>query len=365
MISPFVVAVALAAFPIMSLADKPNPADYPKPDTLVPANPAWLGTALQGVPSLPVGTKPLAAPDCPLTDDLLGELAKRSVKATFFVVGSRVIEYPDVLTRTYQAGHQIGEFPIECHSVFTWSHPYLSNTPSDQIVAEIVYTAKAIKQVIGVTPRFMRAPYGDVDERVRAILKNLGMVIVAWNIDSGDAGGATDVANQFKTKANAGGSGYISLEHDLFPKTEPQAAPALDAILAGSGGYKPMPVAVCLGQQAYDEGLWAKVGVAAPSGGITTGSTNTTASKSAGAIADPARTGTASPGSKSTSLGSAVGKPSSNVTLSSASTTGSANLSTATARPADKPTLSSATPATGLLLSFSAVALCSISAFFL
>ncbi|KAH6581263.1 hypothetical protein BASA61_009169 [Batrachochytrium salamandrivorans] len=156
MISPFVVAVALAAFPIMSLADKPNPADYPKPDALAPANPAWLGTVLQGVPSLPVGTKPLAATDwskdvtvCPnanqwgltyddgpgpLTDDLLGELAKRN------------------------AGHQIG--------IHTWSHPYLSNTPSDQIVAEIVYTAKAIKQVIGVTPRFMRAPYGDIDERV-------------------------------------------------------------------------------------------------------------------------------------------------------------------------------------------------------
>ncbi|KAH6584714.1 hypothetical protein BASA60_000854 [Batrachochytrium salamandrivorans] len=325
MISPFVVAVALAAFPIMSLADKPNPADYPKPDALAPANPAWLGTVLQGVPSLPVGTKPLAATDwskdvtvCPnanqwgltyddgpgpLTDDLLGELAKRNVKATFFVVGSRVIEYPDVLARTYQAGHQIG--------IHTWSHPYLSNTPSDQIVAEIVYTAKAIKQVIGVTPRFMRAPYGDIDERVRAILKNLGMVIVAWDVDSNDAGGATDVANQFKTKANAGSSGRISLEHDLFPKTEPQAAPALDAILAGSGGYKPMPVAVCLGQQAYDEGLWAKIGVAAPSDNITAGTTpespagstnatlpaggitNTTTSTSAGAVADPARTGTA------------------------------------------------------------------------
>ncbi|KAH6572941.1 hypothetical protein BASA60_006353 [Batrachochytrium salamandrivorans] len=132
MISPFVVAVALAAFPIMSLADKPNPADYPKPDALAPANPAWLGTVLQGVPALPVGTKPLAATDwskdvtvCPnanqwgltyddgpgpLTDDLLGELAKRNVKATFFVVGSRVMAVPRC------AGQDIPGWPSDWYS---------------------------------------------------------------------------------------------------------------------------------------------------------------------------------------------------------------------------------------------------------
>lgn len=35
--------------------------------------------------------------------------------ATFFVVGSRVIEYPDVLREEYMSGHEI--------SVHTWSHP--------------------------------------------------------------------------------------------------------------------------------------------------------------------------------------------------------------------------------------------------
>jgi peptidoglycan/xylan/chitin deacetylase (PgdA/CDA1 family) len=34
--------------------------------------------------------------------------------ATFFVVGSRVIERPDVLIEEYMAGHEI--------SVHTWSH---------------------------------------------------------------------------------------------------------------------------------------------------------------------------------------------------------------------------------------------------
>jgi peptidoglycan/xylan/chitin deacetylase (PgdA/CDA1 family) len=46
---------------------------------------------------------------------LLEYLKQKSVSATFFVVGSRVIEYPGILINEYMAGHEI--------SVHTWSHP--------------------------------------------------------------------------------------------------------------------------------------------------------------------------------------------------------------------------------------------------
>ncbi|KAH6567821.1 hypothetical protein BASA62_005878 [Batrachochytrium salamandrivorans] len=130
---------------------------------------------------------------------------------------------------------------------------------NEQYVAEIVYTARIIKEVIGVTPRFFRPPYGDIDDRIRAILLNLGLIIVEWNVDSQDADGALDVAQQFQTKANAGSDPVISLEHDLFATSEPQAGAALDAILAGSGKYTPMPLDKCLGYAAYDEGFWDRV----------------------------------------------------------------------------------------------------------
>jgi hypothetical protein len=47
--------------------------------------------------------------------NLLGYLAEKQVSATFFTVGSRVIEYPGILINEYMAGHEI--------SVHTWSHP--------------------------------------------------------------------------------------------------------------------------------------------------------------------------------------------------------------------------------------------------
>ena len=53
------------------------------------------------------------------------------------------------------AGHQI--------AVHTYSHPYLTTLTNDQIIAELGWTKKIIKDVIGVTPQYMRPPYGDIE----------------------------------------------------------------------------------------------------------------------------------------------------------------------------------------------------------
>jgi peptidoglycan/xylan/chitin deacetylase (PgdA/CDA1 family) len=51
---------------------------------------------------------------------------------------------------------------------------------TDQVVAELGWARKAIKDVLGVTPTLMRPPYGDIDDRVRAISLAMGMVPVIW-----------------------------------------------------------------------------------------------------------------------------------------------------------------------------------------
>ena len=51
---------------------------------------------------------------------------------------------------------------------------------TEQVVAELGWTRKAIKTVLGVTPTLMRPPYGDIDDRVRAISLAMGMVPVIW-----------------------------------------------------------------------------------------------------------------------------------------------------------------------------------------
>ena len=93
------------------------------------------------------------------TADLLDRLKFYNIKATFFLVGSRVVQYPDLVLRAYNeglgifdslTGHQIG--------IHMWSHNASSTITNDRIIAEAVYTAAAIRQIIGVTPTIIRPP---------------------------------------------------------------------------------------------------------------------------------------------------------------------------------------------------------------
>ena len=68
----------------------------------------------------------------------------------------------------------------------TWSHADLTTLSENQIVAEIIWTARIIKDVIGVTPNYLRPPYGSVDSRVRRIADGMGIRIVNWNRNSND-----------------------------------------------------------------------------------------------------------------------------------------------------------------------------------
>jgi hypothetical protein len=51
--------------------------------------------------------------------NLLNFLSEKDILATFFVVGSRVIERPTVLVEEYMRGHEV--------SVHTWSHKVCSS----------------------------------------------------------------------------------------------------------------------------------------------------------------------------------------------------------------------------------------------
>jgi len=72
-------------------------------------------------------------------------------------------------------------------AVHTWSHPYLSTLSNEQIIAELGWTKKIIKDVLGVTPNMMRPPYGDIDDRVRAISLAMGLTPVMWTRISPEA----------------------------------------------------------------------------------------------------------------------------------------------------------------------------------
>ncbi|KAF8817444.1 hypothetical protein BYT27DRAFT_7126173 [Phlegmacium glaucopus] len=158
---------------------------------------------------------------------LLNYLDAKDITATFFVVGSRTIEFPSILIEEYMAGHEI--------SVHTWSHHYLTTLTNEQIVAELGWTRKAIQNILGVTPVTMRPPFGDIDDRVRAISLAMGLIPIIWTqtpsgakfdtndwrVAGGTVPGNVSVATFQQILGNATmlDTGFIVLQHDLFEIT--------------------------------------------------------------------------------------------------------------------------------------------------
>ncbi|KAL5537167.1 CDA2_1 [Sanghuangporus sanghuang] len=195
------------------------------------------------------------------TTKLLDYLDERDLKSTFFVVGSRVIQNPEILRAEYLAGHEI--------SMHTWSHPDLTKLTNEQIVAEFGWTRKAIQTVLGVTPVTMRPPYGDIDDRVRAISLAMGMVPIIWTrgknneqFDTNDwrvAGGTvtgTESVEAFEnilSNATELDTGFIVLQHDLYQQSVDLAVGyTLDLALNFTPSLTLEPIGVCQGWPATD-----------------------------------------------------------------------------------------------------------------
>ena len=43
----------------------------------------------------------------PNTEGILSALSQRNVRATFFVTGTQIVKYPDILIKIHEAGHSV------------------------------------------------------------------------------------------------------------------------------------------------------------------------------------------------------------------------------------------------------------------
>ncbi|KAJ1601458.1 hypothetical protein NDA14_002827 [Ustilago hordei] len=197
----------------------------------------------------------------PYTPTLLQYLDQNNLKSTFFVVGSRVISRPQMVQTEFEQGHQI--------SVHTWSHRALTTLTNEEIVAELGWTKEVIRSVIGVTPNTMRPPYGDIDDRVRAISLQMGLTPIIWTTPPGGqpydtndwriAAGVVSPAEvvygfeQIIKNASSLSTGYIVLAHDLYQQA---VDIAVNIVLPAAQQMRPrqnlMPIVECLKKPAGD-----------------------------------------------------------------------------------------------------------------
>ncbi|CAO3597996.1 unnamed protein product [Absidia cylindrospora] len=105
-------------------------------------------------------------------------LEQNNQKASMFYIGSNVIAWPYGAMRGLKDGHHLAGH--------TWSHQLMTTLSNQEVLAELYYTAKAIKYVTGVTPLYWRPAQGDLDDRVRWIASQLNMTAILWNLDTDD-----------------------------------------------------------------------------------------------------------------------------------------------------------------------------------
>ncbi|MDP9796398.1 peptidoglycan/xylan/chitin deacetylase (PgdA/CDA1 family) [Catenuloplanes nepalensis] len=114
------------------------------------------------------------------TDEVLDQLSKHGIKATFCVIGSQVRSHAAQMRRIVAEGHTL------CNH--TWNHDFqLGDRTPEQIVKDMVRTNDAIHTVVPNAPvRYFRNPGGNFNHRTVSVAQNLGMVPLHWTIDSRD-----------------------------------------------------------------------------------------------------------------------------------------------------------------------------------
>jgi peptidoglycan/xylan/chitin deacetylase (PgdA/CDA1 family) len=75
------------------------------------------------------------------------------------------------------------QFEIANH---TFWHPHLLEKDDARILRELRRTQTIIRKITGMSPKYFRPPFGEVDERVAMLAKEAALVTVEYDIASGD-----------------------------------------------------------------------------------------------------------------------------------------------------------------------------------
>ena len=152
------------------------------------------------------------------TNKLLDNLDKYNARVTFFVLGSKVKNHKDTLTKAYKMGNTIGSH--------TYSHSNLLNLDNYSIMDEIKKTNETIKNITGSETIYLRPPYGNINSNIK---KLSNMYTILWDLDTEDwkYKDKNRIADYIVSNAH---DGAIVLLHDLYETSVDGALLAMERL---------------------------------------------------------------------------------------------------------------------------------------
>ena len=112
------------------------------------------------------------------TPKLLKLLDTLQVKATFFVVGTEALKYPELIQRMIQQGHELANH--------TYDHQRLDALDDDQVKQEIYGGKQVVDQLNGQPVKYFRPPGGRYNLGVLETLSSANEASVHWTINGSD-----------------------------------------------------------------------------------------------------------------------------------------------------------------------------------
>ena len=151
------------------------------------------------------------------TRRLLDGLAERDAKATFFLCGYRLRDYPNEAQRIFDEGHEIG--------IHGYSHKLMKDMSRRDIAQEIVDTRDLLPQ--GCKPVWLRPPGGCGSDAVTQVAECKNLAILNWSLDPKDWN-TTNSAIICRAVVTAARDGDVVLMHDMTDSSVDAALTIID-----------------------------------------------------------------------------------------------------------------------------------------
>jgi peptidoglycan/xylan/chitin deacetylase (PgdA/CDA1 family) len=188
----------------------------------------WLGPNWTRLPVAAARRNEIAltiddGPDPVVTPQVLDILDSFHAKATFFCIGNRAAQYPELCREIIRRGHA-----IENHSQ---QHRHnFSLLGLGGFSREITAAQQTLFNITGVRPRFFRAPAGLRNPFLEPVLHRLGLRLASWTVRGFDT--QVKDAEKVKTKLLTGlQAGAILLMHDGNAARTKANVPVILAVL--------------------------------------------------------------------------------------------------------------------------------------
>lgn len=119
-------------------------------------------------------------PSPTFTEQILDLLAKYDARATFFVIGKQAEQYPELIKREYNEGHEIGNH--------TYNHYEVSKLSEYQLIKELQKAHQTILNIINEDMKLFRPTSGYYEDYIVRAAKELNYktIIWTWGQDSRD-----------------------------------------------------------------------------------------------------------------------------------------------------------------------------------